>query len=79
MANTIAGIRAKKTITLTVRRLTPWTALHPAHRTFEMLDKDYRRHGIARLGSVVIDAAGTTLTSRFIDDKGEVLTHLCQK
>ena len=54
--------------------------LHPAHRTFEILDKDYRRHGIARLGSVVIDATGTTLTSRFIDDKGEVLdTFVIQK
>ena len=47
--------------------------LHPAHRTFESLDDDYRRHGIARLGSVVIDATATSLTSRFIDDKGAVL------
>ena len=54
--------------------------LHPAHRTFEKLDNDYRRHGIARLGSVVIDATATTLTSRFIDDKGEVLdTFVIQK
>ncbi|MDA8863665.1 metallophosphoesterase family protein [Pseudomonadales bacterium] len=47
--------------------------LHPAHRTFEALAEDYRRHGIARLGSVVIDATATRLTSRFIDDKGTVL------
>ncbi|MEK9823070.1 MAG: metallophosphoesterase family protein [Gammaproteobacteria bacterium] len=54
--------------------------LHPAHRTFQPLADDYRRHGIARLGSVVIDATATTLTSRFIDDKGAVLdTFVIQK
>ena len=54
--------------------------LHPAHRTFETLASDYRKHGIARLGSVVIDATATLLISRFIDDKGAVLdTFVIQK
>ena len=54
--------------------------MHPAHRTFERLDKDYRQHGIARLGSVVIDATATSFTSRFVDYRGEVLdTFVIQK
>ena len=54
--------------------------MHPAHRTFEKLDTDYRQNGIARLGSVVIDATATTFTSRFVDHKGDVLdTFVIQK
>ena len=47
--------------------------MHPAHRTFEKLDEDYRKNGIARLGSVVIDITTTSFTSRFVDYNGEVL------
>ncbi len=47
--------------------------MHPAHRTFEKLDSDYRPNGIARLGSVVIDVTATTFTSRFVDLNGDIL------
>ena len=47
--------------------------MHPAHRTFDIVADDYRVHGIARLGSVVIDATRDTLTSRFVDVGGVVL------
>lgn len=47
--------------------------MHPAHRSFEKKAHDYRPNGIARLGSVVLDATKTTLTSRFVDHNGEVL------
>ena len=49
---------------------------HPAHRSFdEEIHPDYRRHGIARLGSVLVEATEQTLTSKFIDHRGEVLDH----
>ncbi len=47
--------------------------MHPAHRTFEKLGDDYYPNGIARLGSVVIDATDRELTSTFIDMNGDVL------
>ena len=48
---------------------------HPAHRTFEADGEDYRPHGVAKLGSVVLDATSTSLTSKFIDSEGQVLDH----
>lgn len=48
---------------------------HPAHRTFDKLADDYMPNGIFRIGSIVVDATADTLTSRFIDDKGEVLDY----
>ncbi len=47
--------------------------MHPAHRTFDPTVSGARPHGIARRGSVVVDATAKTLTSRFIDEHGEVL------
>ena len=47
--------------------------MHPAHRTFDSDEPDYRKHGIARKGSVVLDIAEKTLTSRYIDEFGNVL------
>jgi hypothetical protein len=47
--------------------------MHPAHRTFEDSTPGARPHGLARKGSVVLDATRTTLTSRFVDQHGEVL------
>ncbi|MEM7017306.1 MAG: metallophosphoesterase [Pseudomonadota bacterium] len=52
---------------------------HPAHRTFEKLADDYQKHGIERLGSVVLDAGADQLISRFIDDKGNVLDYFIIK
>lgn len=49
---------------------------HPAHRRFEPGPEDYHSHGIARLGSVLLDVGKNTLTSRFIDTHGEVLDWL---
>ena len=49
--------------------------MHPAHRTFNETAEDYRPHGIARKGSVVVDANRSSLTSRFIDEQGQVLDH----
>lgn len=49
---------------------------HPAHRTFDKLADDYMPNGIFRLGSVVLDATADSLTTRFIDDNGEVLDYL---
>ena len=46
---------------------------HPAHRTFDQQLPDYRKHGIARKGSVVLDVKKSSLRSRFIDDDGKVL------
>lgn len=44
---------------------------HPAH-IIQPLDANGRR-GLAELGSVVLDAAATTLTARFINERGEVM------
>lgn len=54
---------------------TPTWLMHPAHRSFEPLAEDYLPHGIARMGSVVLEATETTLTSRFIDLNGEQLDY----
>lgn len=51
-----------------------WLA-HPAHRSFDKLDDDYGRNGIARIGSVVVDVTAKRIESRFIDDNGEVLDY----
>jgi len=48
---------------------------HPAHRTFSDSIPGAHSHGLARRGSVVLDATRTTLTSRFVDENGEVLDH----
>ncbi|MFT7176402.1 MAG: hypothetical protein ACJAUG_002408, partial [Halioglobus sp.] len=48
---------------------------HPAHRTFDGTIEGARSHGLARRGSVVVDATADTLTSRFVDEHGEVLDH----
>lgn len=48
---------------------------HPAHRTFDDSLPDHEPHGIARLGSVVLDATAETLTSRFIDSEGQELDY----
>lgn len=48
---------------------------HPAHRTFDDSIEGARPHGLARRGSVVVDATAHTLTSRFVDEHGEVLDH----
>lgn len=45
---------------------------HPAHRTFSPGQPGYRSNGLALKGSVVLDATRETLTSRFIDDQGDV-------
>ena len=49
--------------------------MHPAHRTFDPSIPGARPHGLARRGSVVLDATATTLTSRFVDEHGEVLDY----
>jgi predicted Zn-dependent protease len=49
--------------------------MHPAHRTFDASTHGSRPHGLARKGSVVLDATATTLTSRFVDEHGVVLDH----
>ena len=49
--------------------------LHPVHRTFDETIEGARRHGLARRGSVVVDATADTLTSRFVDEHGEVLDY----
>lgn len=46
---------------------------HPAHRRFETGPVGYRPHGVARIGAIVLDADRETLTSRFVDQDGEVL------
>ena len=43
---------------------------HPAH-AIQALDPE-KRHGLAELGSVVIDANKSELTARFINERGEV-------
>ncbi|GEM_PF-410355 len=43
---------------------------HPAHAV-QKFDPE-KRHGLAELGSVVLDASGTELTARFINEKGEI-------
>jgi hypothetical protein len=45
---------------------------HPAHRTFDADLAHHRPHGISIKGSVVLDAGEHSLTSRFIDENGEV-------
>ena len=49
--------------------------MHPAHRTFDSTTPGVRRHGLARKGSVVLDASANTLTSRFVDEHGKVLDY----
>ena len=48
---------------------------HPAHRTFSETAPGYESNGIARKGSIVLDASKSTLTSRFVDEHGEVLDY----
>jgi len=48
---------------------------HPAHRTFDPAIAGARPHGLARRGSVVLDATDKTLTSRFVDEHGQVLDY----
>ena len=45
---------------------------HPVHRTFDEAKPGYRKNGLAIKGSVVIDAGRYELTSRFIDEHGDV-------
>lgn len=47
--------------------------MHPAHRTFDDTKDGYRKHGIARKGSIVLDVTERALTSRYIDELGQVL------
>jgi Calcineurin-like phosphoesterase len=49
--------------------------MHPAHRSFSGPAPDVRPNGLARKGSVVLDITRTTLTSRFVDEHGEVLDY----
>ena len=49
--------------------------MHPAHRSFDESIPGARRNGLARKGSVVLDATRTTLTSRFVDEHGQVLDY----
>ena len=49
--------------------------MHPAHRTFSATTPGARPHGLAVKGSVVLDISGNTLTSRFIDQHGEILDY----
>ena len=49
--------------------------MHPAHRTFDSSIPGARPHGLARKGSVVLDATASTLTSRFVDEHGKVLDY----
>ncbi len=46
---------------------------HPVHRTFDEPKPGHRKHGLALKGSVVVDAGKSELTSRFIDEHGNVL------
>ena len=48
---------------------------HPAHRSFDPSIPGAQPHGLARRGSVVLDASATTLTSRFVDEHGQVLDY----
>lgn len=48
---------------------------HPAHRTFSNTSPDHLPHGIARAGSVLVEATDSTLVTRFIDVHGDVLDH----
>jgi hypothetical protein len=48
---------------------------HPAHRTFDSSVEGARGHGLARKGSVVLDITPDRLTSRFVDEHGEVLDY----
>ena len=48
---------------------------HPAHRTFSQLTPEYKSNGIALKGSIVLDAKESTLTSRFVDENGQVLDY----
>jgi len=49
--------------------------MHPAHRRFDDARPGYRPNGLAVKGSVVLDAGRNTLTSRFVDEHGQVLDH----
>jgi hypothetical protein len=49
--------------------------MHPAHRRFDPSIPGARLNGLARKGSVVLDATRTTLTSRFVDEHGQVLDY----
>jgi hypothetical protein len=49
--------------------------MHPAHRTFDPAIPGARPRGLARKGSVVLDATSNTLTSRFVDEHGQVLDY----
>jgi hypothetical protein len=48
---------------------------HPAHRTFSESAPGYKSNGIALKGSIVLDANKSTLTSRFVDEHGQVLDY----
>jgi hypothetical protein len=48
---------------------------HPAHRTFDAATPGARSNGLARKGSVVLDIGKDTLTSRLVDDRGQVLDY----
>ena len=48
---------------------------HPAHRTFDPSIEGARKHGLARKGSVVLDITPDSLTSRFVNEHGEVLDY----
>jgi len=48
---------------------------HPAHRTFKESAPGYKSNGIALKGSIVLDANKSTLTSRFVDEHGQVLDY----
>jgi hypothetical protein len=48
---------------------------HPAHRTFDKAVAEYKSNGIALKGSIVLDANKSTLTSRFVDEHGQVLDY----
>jgi hypothetical protein len=48
---------------------------HPAHRVFTQAKPGYKKHGLALKGSVVLDIKKNELTSRFVDEHGEVLDY----
>ena len=52
---------------------------HPAHRTFEALSPEHKSNGIAVKGSIVLDAKRDTLTSKFVDEHGQVLDYFTIK
>ena len=52
---------------------------HPAHRTFSESAPGYQRNGIALKGSIVLDANKSSLTSRFVDEHGQVLDYFTIK